>query len=148
MAKEREKELSAPESSPPQLGFLWILVVIMFLGTGVVVYVKTRPETGSNDKAKATDDAPKGKKGPREWDQEAMESLFNQAESDYRKFLKAEKKEDRALRSRYYNQAKVRLDAFMEKLNKIPEDQVGDRELVSRAVNLLSDLSKKARTGD
>lgn len=145
---EHEKELSDPGSSPPQLGFLWILVVIMLLGTGLVVYVKTRPEPGNDKQTEPIEEGPKSKKGPREWDQDAMESLFNQAESDYRKFLKAEKKEDQARRSRYYNQAKVRLDAFMEKLNKIPEDQVGDRELVSRAVNLLSDLSKKARTGD
>lgn len=148
MANEHKNELGAPESPPPQLGFLWVLVVMMLIGTGLVVYVKTRPGPGSEKKAETIQEATKNKKGPREWDQETMESLFNQAESDYRKFLKAEKQENGALRSRYYNQAKVRLEAFMEKLNKVPDDQVGDQELVSRAVSLLSDLSKKARTGD
>lgn len=120
----------------------------MFLGTVIVVYVKTRPEPGAKDQLEELSEKAETKKENGAWDQEAMESLLNQAEADYRKFLKAEKKEDRALRSRYYNQAKVRLDAFMEKLNEVPEDKIGDRELVSRAVNLLSDLSKKARTGD
>lgn len=148
MAKDQGNEHDASDERPPQLAFLWILVVIMFLGTVIVVYVKTRPEPGQRDQLEEVSDKSETKSDNGAWDQEAMESLLNQAEADYRKFLKAEKKEDRALRSRYYNQAKVRLDAFMEKLNEVPEDKIGDRELVSRAVNLLSDLSKKARTGD
>jgi hypothetical protein len=147
---EHVKQDFNDSATPFQVRILWALVALMVGGTIVVVVVKTRPsaDTGTleaPDHQGAPSDSVKST-GP--WDQQHMEALLARAESDYRNFLKAEKSEDQASRRRYYNQAKVRLQAFMDRVNELPTDQIGDPSLIRRATELLSDLSKKARTGD
>jgi hypothetical protein len=145
-----DSDHKTPTSPPLNVNVLWILVILMLLGTIAVVYVKTRPESVSaeTELTEGIDDPVDPPKAPGSWDQRRMETLLSQAEDDYRQFLQAEKKEDRGLRRRYYNQARIRLQTFMDRVNENEEDKQADQEMIRRATELLSDLSKKARAED
>lgn len=150
------QEYDAPSSGSQQTNTIIMLVaaVLLLAAAGLVVMKggKTpakQPDIADQDDSEdadseAEDSGPKKAK----WDQKELEELVEEAASDYRKFIKAERENDRDRRRTFFKRAKVKLQAFMDRVNALDAEEVKDTALVKRATELLYDVNKRARTDD
>lgn len=158
--RSRDPRMGSARRRGANQNVLYVLAALMLVAGAALIILKTRaPGSGSPSPKSSPESTPtsstseesRGGDGPvpeaaGSGDVEAdLRALFVSAKAAYKAFGEAERAGEETARLRNFKQAKAMLEAFMEKAGAAEGEAAG---MIREAQQMLSDLTKRARTSD